>query len=103
MKTLNDFIQTQIRLDVSLFSEEHDGAVVITPSGKEIGLDHENGFSFMNGDFYVSDNCVAVLIYDGEFFIEQTTSGNYFMQIENQGFTSDNLAFLENLLYEWQK
>ena len=88
-------------LTVSLFSEEHDGAVMVTPSGKEIGLDHENGFSFMQGNFFVSDDAETLFIYDGEFYIEQLESKHFLMQIENEFYSSTNLYDLEKILFDW--
>jgi hypothetical protein len=96
-----NFVDTRVTLTVSVFSDEHDGPVVVTPSGREIALDHENGFSYLDGDFYVSDDCDRLFIYDREFFIEQSINGQFYLQIENDGFTSDNLSELEQELFEW--
>ena len=99
--TFQEFIKSRVELTLSLFSEEHDGPVVVTPSGKEIGLDHENGFSFLDGDFYVSDDCARLFVYDRAFFIEQSVNGRFHLQLENQGFSADNLSDLEIKLFKW--
>lgn len=98
---LQEFTATRIGLSVSLFSDEHDGPVVVTPSGREIGLNHENGFSYLDKDFYVSDDCARLFIYDRAFSIEQSLNGRFYLQLENQGFSSNNLSELESKLYEW--
>jgi hypothetical protein len=100
-KTLDNFQKSKIVFTVSLFSDAHDGAVVISPYGDEIALDHENGFSFKSGDFCVSDDATAVIVYDGEFFIEQLISGVYFLQIENKSYVSRELDTLESILFGW--
>jgi hypothetical protein len=100
-KTFDQFRKSRVILMVSLLSEEHDGAVVVTPSGKEIGLDHENGFSFMDGDFFISDDATAVFVYEGSYFIEQLNSFQYLLQIENDSYMTTNLTALEKTLYDW--
>lgn len=98
-----EFVNTRHVLNVCVSSDEHDGPVVITPSGREIGLDHENGFSYLDGDFYfyVSDDCKRLFIYDRAFLIEQSVNGLFYLQLENVGYSSTKLDELEAKLYEW--
>ena len=100
-KNFDDFIKSRVILLVSLSSEEHDGAVMITPTGDQIPLDHENDFSYLNGNFTVSDDATALFIYDGEFWIEQLESGRFLVRIESKAYSSDNLKYIEKILFNW--
>mgnify|MGYP003120972517 CR=1 FL=1 len=95
------FIRTRTILIVSVANPYHDPAVLIGASGTEIHLTAENKLPYQKHDFTVSDDATAVLIYDGEFFIEQLVSGRYLLQIENQSYVSFKLDTLESILFGW--
>ena len=96
------FVRTRTILIVSVANPDHDGAVLIGASGTEIHLTAENKYPYKKKyDFTVSDDATAVLIYDGEFFIEQLVGGRYLLQIENKSYVSFKLDTLESILFGW--
>ena len=99
--SFQDFKQSRTVMIVSVTNPDHDGAVLIGDSGDEIHLTAENKLPYIKPDFIVSDDATAVLIYDGEFFIEQLISGQYLLQIENKSYVSSELDTLESILFGW--
>ena len=99
--SFQDFKQSRTVMIVSVTNPYHDPAVLIGDSGSEIHLTAENKLPYIKPDFIVSDDATAVLIYDGEFFIEQLVGGRYLLQIENKSYVSFKLDTLESILFGW--